>query len=512
VSDFALDRRFAKAGQAMAYLVVGIPIAIAAILSIVLLMIGAALSLIGVGLPILLAGTGACRALLRVDRRIANRLLHTQIPPLPPAPRLHGSPWRRSLTTLSDRALWRMVAALAMRPPLVVALLAMGLAPLVLLAVVLRLAFEAIAGVGDLQYLGPWSFGPLVGVALAVFAIPVAIVALALLDALHTLLCVIVSALLAPRTIPSGPVREMLAASLGDHSVTIAYWLPEREVFVDELGRPVHMPEPGSGMTWTAVERDGRRVAAIVHDAALDTSRELVTAAAAASSLAIDNERLKADLRARLEELRVSRLRIVEAADAARRRLERDLHDGAQQQLVGLALELRLLRRRVGDPELEALVDELGNRLNLALNELRELARGIHPAILTARGLAPAIGALADRVPVPVEVEIAVDERYPPAVEAAAYFLVAEALTNVAKYAQATLAQVELHRAGHELVVTVVDDGIGGADMEAGSGLRGLQDRLSAVDGTLAIESPPGGGTRLRATLPAGVEQAAVSA
>jgi signal transduction histidine kinase len=108
--------------------------------------------------------------------------------------------------------------------------------------------------------------------------------------------------------------------------------------------------------------------------------------------------------------------------------------------------------------------------------------------------------------------EIAVDERYPPAVEAAAYFLVAEALTNVAKYAQATLAQVELHRAGHELVVTVVDDGVGGADMDAGSGLRGLQDRLSAVDGTLAIESPPGGGTRLRATLPAGVEQAAVSA
>jgi signal transduction histidine kinase len=345
-----------------------------------------------------------------------------------------------------------------------------------------------------------------------VFAIPVAIIALALLDALHTLLCVIVSALLAPRTIPSGPVREMLAASLGDHSVTIAYWLPEREVFVDELGRPVHMPEPGSGMTWTAVERDGRRVAAIIHDAALDTSRELVTAAAAASSLAIDNERLKADLRARLEELRVSRLRIVEAADAARRRLERDLHDGAQQQLVGLALELRLLRRRVGDPELEALVDELGERLNLALNELRELARGIHPAILTARGLAPAIGALADRVPLPVDVEVAVDERYPPAVEAAAYFLVAEALTNVAKYAQATLAQVEVHRTGHELVVTVVDDGVGGADMAAGSGLRGLQDRLSAVDGTLAIESPPGGGTRLRATLPAGIEQAAVSA
>jgi signal transduction histidine kinase len=405
-----------------------------------------------------------------------------------------------------------MVAALALLPLMVVALLAMGLAPLALLALVLRLAFEGIAGVGDLQYLGPWSFGPLVGIALAIFALPVAIVALALLDALHTLLCVITSALLAPRTIPSGPVREMLAASLGDHSVSISYWLPEREVFVDELGRPVRMPEPGSGMTWTAVERDGRRVAAIIHDAALDTSRELVTAAAAASSLAIDNERLKADLRARLEELRVSRLRIVEAADAARRRLERDLHDGAQQQLVGLALELRLLRRRVDDPEVQAVVDGLGERLNEALNELRELARGIHPAILTARGLGPAITALADRVPVPVEVDVDAEERYPPAVEAAAYFLVAEALTNVAKYAQASVARVDVHRAGHELVVTVSDDGVGGADMDGGTGLRGLQDRLAAVDGTLTIDSPPGGGTRLRATLPAGVEQAAVTA
>jgi signal transduction histidine kinase len=296
----------------------------------------------------------------------------------------------------------------------------------------------------------------------------------------------------------------MLAASLGDHSVTISYWLPEREEFVDESGRPVSMPEPGSGMTWTAVERDGRRVAAIVHDAALDTSRELVHAAAAASSLAIDNERLKADLRARLEELRVSRLRIVEAADAARRRLERDLHDGAQQQLVGLALELRLLRRRVGDPELETIVDGLGERLNVALTELRELARGIHPAILTARGLAPAIGALADRVPVPVEQDVAVDERLPAAIEAAAYFLVDEALTNVAKYAQASFARVELHRSGSDLIVTVTDDGAGGADIAAGTGLRGLQDRLAAVDGTLEIDSPRGGGTRLRGTLPIG--------
>jgi signal transduction histidine kinase len=294
----------------------------------------------------------------------------------------------------------------------------------------------------------------------------------------------------------------MLAASLGDHSLTVAYWLPERGVFVDEAGRPVKMPEPGSGMTWTAVERDGRRVAAIVHDAALDTSRELVHAAAAASSLAIDNERLKADLRARLEELRVSRLRIVQAADAARRRLERDLHDGAQQQLVGLALELRLLRRRVKDPELEALVDELGRRLSVALDDLRELARGIHPAILTARGLPPAISALSDRLPIPVEQHVDVADRLPPGVEAAAYFLVAEALTNVAKYAQASCARVEMHREGDDLVVIVSDDGVGGADVEAGSGLRGLHDRVSALGGTLEVDSPEGEGTRLRAVLP----------
>jgi signal transduction histidine kinase len=503
VSDgLDIDRRLVRAGQALAYLAAGIPVAAAAILAVLLLMLGAALSLVGVGLPVLLTGTGACRALLRVDRRLANRLLHTQIAPLPPAPRLTGSPWRRTLTTLSDRALWRMVAALAMRPPLVVVLLTVGLLPVALLAEVLWLAVQALFGIGGIQFLGPWTFGPLLGVALLLFAAPVAILALALLDALQTLLCVITSALLAPRTIPSGPVREMLAASLGDHSLTVAYWLPERGVFVDEAGRPVSLPEPGSGMTWTAVERDGRRVAAIIHDAALDTSRELVHAAAAASSLAIDNERLKADLRARLEELRVSRLRIVEAADAARRRLERDLHDGAQQQLVGLALELRLLRRRVDDPDVQALVDELGRRLSVALDDLRELARGIHPAILTARGLGPAIAALADRVPIPVEQDVDVEERLPPPVEAAAYFVTAEALTNVAKYAQASYARVEMRRLDGNLVVVIADDGVGGASVDGGSGLRGLHDRVSALDGTLDVHSPEGEGTRLRAVLP----------
>ena len=146
-------------------------------------------------------------------------------------------------------------------------------------------------------------------------------------------------------------MREMLAESLGDRSLSIAYWLPDREIFVDERGCPAELPEPGSGRAWTAVERDGQRVAAIIHDDELDAAPSSCDAAAATAALAIDNERLKADLRARVQELRRSRLRIVEAADDARRRLERDLHDGAQQQLVSLALDLRLLRARLGDHE-----------------------------------------------------------------------------------------------------------------------------------------------------------------
>jgi signal transduction histidine kinase len=329
------------------------------------------------------------------------------------------------------------------------------------------------------------------------------VLVVATLDALHAVLSTIGRALLAPRAAPSGPVRELLAESLGDSSVAIAYWLPDREAFVDEAGRPVALPEPGSGRAWTAVEQDGRRVAAIVHDAALDTSAELVQAAAAASSLAIDNERLKADLRARVEDLRVSRLRIVEAADEARRRIERDLHDGAQQQLLALALELRVLRASISDPEAGPLVDALAVRLDAALRDLRELARGIHPAILTRSGLEPAVAALAERAPVTVHVESTIEGRLPPAVEAAAYFVVAEALTNVARYADAPEARVELRRDGEAgIVVLVSDDGVGGADLSTGSGLRGLQDRLAVVEGVLSIDSPPGAGTRLEARIP----------
>jgi PAS domain S-box-containing protein len=207
---------------------------------------------------------------------------------------------------------------------------------------------------------------------------------------------------------------------------------------------------------------------------------------------------------ARTEELRASRARIVEAADDARRRIERDLHDGAQQRLVALALDVRLARTQVTkDPGSAApFLERLGEELNLASAELRELARGIHPAVLTERGLAPAIAALAARAPVPVEVVELPDERLPASAEATAYFTVAEALTNVAKYAEATHATVRLARENGALSIEVRDDGVGGADAGAGSGLTGLADRVGALDGTLSVDSPPGAGTLVRAVLP----------
>jgi signal transduction histidine kinase len=202
------------------------------------------------------------------------------------------------------------------------------------------------------------------------------------------------------------------------------------------------------------------------------------------------------------EQLAASRARIVEAGDAERRRLERNLHDGAQQRLVSLSLMLRLAGRRVkDDPEAVAFLQRAGDELAQALQELRELARGIHPAVLTERGLAPALQALAARAPLPVELELP-PERLPAPVEAAAYYLVSEALANVAKYAQASVVRVLVERGDGRARVEVADDGVGGADAGGGSGLRGLADRVEALGGRLAIDSPPGRGTTLRADIP----------
>ena len=203
------------------------------------------------------------------------------------------------------------------------------------------------------------------------------------------------------------------------------------------------------------------------------------------------------------EELRASRARLVRAEEMARRALERNLHDGAQQRLVALSVSLRLLESRLESDRDAALELLAGAQTELAqaLEELRELARGIHPAVLTDRGLRPALETLAARTPVPVEL-IAPDERLVADVEAAAYYVVAESLTNVAKYARATSARVCVQPQDGVLVVTVSDDGVGGADPVSGSGLRGLVDRVAVLDGTLSIESPSGGGTSIRAEIP----------
>jgi PAS domain S-box-containing protein len=220
---------------------------------------------------------------------------------------------------------------------------------------------------------------------------------------------------------------------------------------------------------------------------------------------AAEVHRLNAELHARLEELAASRARIVTAGDVERRRLERNLHDGAQQRLVALSLSLRIaLAKLETDPAgARAVLADAGDELALALAELRELARGLHPAVLTDHGLRAAVEMLARRAPVPVEIADIPDERLPAPVEAAAYYLIAEALTNVAKYAHATTARIRVAVRDGRVFVEVSDDGVGGADAAGGSGLRGLADRVEALGGSLEVVSPAGAGTALLAEIPA---------
>jgi signal transduction histidine kinase len=227
----------------------------------------------------------------------------------------------------------------------------------------------------------------------------------------------------------------------------------------------------------------------------------MLEAAGSAARFALENERLHAELRSQLEELRESRARIVRAGDDERRRLERDLHDGAQQRLLGIGMALQLLHTTQGDDQAQRLVDEIETELQAALHELRELARGIHPAVLTDLGLAAAVQTLAERSSVPVDVRVP-DKPLPRAVETAVYFIVAEALANVAKHARASKASVEVQRENGIVRIEVSDDGVGGAGFDGGSGLRGLVDRAGAFDGRVTVESPAGAGTRLRVELP----------
>jgi signal transduction histidine kinase len=297
-------------------------------------------------------------------------------------------------------------------------------------------------------------------------------------------------------------LRVALARALGDPALELSFWMPELDRYVDAEGSPAELPpDDDARRTVTEISHHGRRVAAVVHDRAQD--HETVRAAGAAAALLLENQRLDAELRARLVELRASRARLVEAGDAERRRLERNLHDGAQSRLVALALNLRVARMRAGDgSETAALLDASIDELKQSLAELRELARGIHPAVLSEHGLEAAVRGLAARAAVPVDVVAGPAGQLPAAVETAAYFVIAEALTNVSKYAHANHAMVRVERVDGHLVVDVSDDGVGGATAAGGSGIRGLSDRVAALSGTLEVSSPPGHGTRLRADLP----------
>jgi len=295
-----------------------------------------------------------------------------------------------------------------------------------------------------------------------------------------------------------GGVRDALARTLGDPTLELALWLPDRGTWVDERGREIAVTETPT----RAVTLIGHELAAIVHDPDLADQQALLEAAGSAARLALENERLHAELRAQLDELRASRARIVRAGDDERRRLERDLHDGAQQRLLGVGLALQLVRARVPDGEAAELVAEAEQELREALRELRDLARGIHPAVLVDQGLGSAIKTLAKRSPIPVGVS-ADGERLPSHVETAAYFVVAEALANIAHHADAGHVDITVRRENGSAIVEIRDDGRGGADA-TGSGLQGLADRVRSLDGRFSVHSPPGSGTCVTAEIPCG--------
>jgi signal transduction histidine kinase len=306
-----------------------------------------------------------------------------------------------------------------------------------------------------------------------------------------------------------GDLQAALARALEDPTLSIRF--PDGSPRWDsELPEATHEPANsanGRGQSKIALVTDseGRTVAAIVHDAGLDPSA--VAGAVAVVSIAIENDALHAEVLAQLAEVEASRARIVEAADAERRRVERNLHDGAQQRLLTLAMALRAARRQVGPSDGAAVaLDEASDQLRLAIDELRELARGIHPAILTDSGIGPAVRALADRSPVPVTRLDLTPGRFPAPIESTVYFVVAEALANVAKHAGASSVTIAVRSEGDSIEVVVADDGVGGASTTraGGSGLRGLVDRVAAVGGTVDLDSPPGDGTRVRVRIPQG--------
>jgi signal transduction histidine kinase len=304
---------------------------------------------------------------------------------------------------------------------------------------------------------------------------------------------------------PRERLRESLAQALSDPTLTVAYWSPELGRYTNDDGRSVEVNEHDETRAVTVLERQGEPLAMIAHDPALLEDPGLVRSVGAAVRMAVENERLREELEARLHEVEASRARIVAATDEERRRVERDLHDGAQQRLLTLSMALKMARAQAGstdEPELQRTLAQADAELKRALVEIRELARGIHPAVLSRSGLAAALRSLAERSPVPVDIAEAPTDRFPASVEATVYFVVSEALANVGKHAGASRVTISVTPSNGALHIEVRDDGAGGADPQRGSGLLGLRDRVAALGGRFEVESPPGEGTVVRAEVP----------
>lgn len=303
-----------------------------------------------------------------------------------------------------------------------------------------------------------------------------------------------------------GQVQDSLGEILGDASLRVFWWDWERECYVDVEGAPA-TPAATEGAVVTPLEYETRRIGALVHDLRLLEAPEFSEFLVPMMRIAMERDRLHRDLVAKLEQLQASRLRLVRAADTERRRLERNLHDGAQQRLTTATLTLRALEAELAeDRGLTALVQRTLDELQCAIEDLREIARGLHPPLLAREGLETALRAGASRASVPVELDLRIAGSLPPPVEAAAYYVAAEAVTNTVKHAGASRVWLSAVASRQTLSVEVRDDGVGGACVECGTkeatGLGGLKDRVEALGGTLDVVSPEGGGTRLTATFP----------
>jgi len=300
-------------------------------------------------------------------------------------------------------------------------------------------------------------------------------------------------------------LQPALAKALHDPSLEVAYWVPALESFADLNGRRVELPGPDSERAASILDGAASPVAALVYDSSLRHEPQLVETAAAAVRMALENAGLQAQLKAQLEEVRQSRARLVEAGQRERQQVERDLHDGAQQQLVALLLALQATRAEAaqyGDKRTAAMLGANIAALKQALVELRELARGIHPSILTEAGLVAAIQSLGERCPIPVQLDAEYSDRLPSHLEATLYFVTAEAITNAVKHSGGGRIQISLRRRSGIVALDVCDDGKGGADLAAGTGLRGLSDRVAAVGGQLTVKSHHAGGTTIHSEIP----------